>query len=206
MNNKTINQLRHFAYRFYRYQLDDSLASLEPHTQATVADLANALTDEDSDVRLLSLQICGRLGEKAEAALPAMTEALADERRLVRIAALEPVAMFGSKAIALPCLLAKDGRVLCQVANLAGVVARGQTRITLRTPRPRVFQPLLAVFSAPAPSHGSRRALRPRISARAIPGHRGTCRPGRTTRRTSTPRRGLRWPTPDRFDRARSPA
>lgn len=93
-----IDQLRHFAERYYRYQLVDALTSLEPHTEATIAALGDALSFEDSDVRLLAIQILGELGEKAEAALPAMIEALADESRLVRIAALEPVALFGIKA------------------------------------------------------------------------------------------------------------
>jgi len=93
-----IDKLRHFAFRYYRYQLEDAVASLEPHSSATVNGLVDALSFEDSDVRLLAIQTLGELGEKAEAALPAMIRSLADERRLVRIAALEPVASFGEMA------------------------------------------------------------------------------------------------------------
>lgn len=61
-----IDQLRHFAARDYRYQLGDALASLEPHTDATVAGLADALTDEDSDVRLLASRLLKELNSQAE--------------------------------------------------------------------------------------------------------------------------------------------
>lgn len=103
--NTVIEQLRHFAPLEYRYQLDDVLTLLWPHTEATVICLADALSDEDSDVRLLSVQILGLMETKAHPALPAMIRALDDKCRIVRIAALEPVASFGTQAIdAIPIL------------------------------------------------------------------------------------------------------
>lgn len=97
-NTIVIDRLRHFSTLSYRYQLEDAFASLQPHTEATVICLADALSDEDSGVRLLAIQILGEFGAKAEAALLAMIRALNDGNRLVRISALEPVAMFGTKA------------------------------------------------------------------------------------------------------------
>ncbi|MCR9210883.1 MAG: HEAT repeat domain-containing protein [bacterium] len=106
MDHRAItDQLRHFASLNYRYQLEDTLASLEPHSEATVICLADALSDEGSDVRLLTIKILGLLGTKAQLALSAMIRALDDGCRIVRIAALEPVASFGTKAIdAIPIL------------------------------------------------------------------------------------------------------
>ncbi len=102
-----IGRLRHYAQFEYRYQLEDALASLWPHTSTTAAAaaLSKALSDDDSDVRLLAIEILSKLGTKAESALPAMIRALNDEHRLVRIAAVEPVAAFGLKVIdAIPIL------------------------------------------------------------------------------------------------------
>ena len=48
--------------------------------------------------------------------------------------------------IRLPRLLAKHGRVLDQVANLAGMVAGGQSRILLQTPATPVFRPFFEYF------------------------------------------------------------
>ena len=93
-----IDRLRHFAPLDYRYRLEDALASLEPLTDTTIGRLADALSDEDSSVRLLAIQILGELGTQAEPALPTMIRALNDGHRLVRIAALEPVAMFETEA------------------------------------------------------------------------------------------------------------
>jgi HEAT repeat protein len=62
----TIDQLRHFAPLDYRYQLEDALASLEPHTKATFAGLTEALSDENPEVRFLATQILDELDSEAE--------------------------------------------------------------------------------------------------------------------------------------------
>lgn len=64
--NKIIDRLRHFAPRDYRYQLEDALASLEPHTDATIAGLADALSDDDSEVRLLADRLLEELKPQPE--------------------------------------------------------------------------------------------------------------------------------------------
>lgn len=62
-----IEQLRHFAPLNYRYQIEDALASLRPHTEATFAGLTEALRDEDPDVRFLATQILDELDSEVEA-------------------------------------------------------------------------------------------------------------------------------------------
>ena len=93
-----------FAKRHAPDRLDDALKSLAPH-EHIVAALAEALSEEDDQVRLLAVEILRELGPKAELVLPAMIRALEDEDRIVRMAALEPVASFGRKAVgAVPVL------------------------------------------------------------------------------------------------------
>lgn len=53
----TFDVLRHFASLDYRYQLEDTLAQLEPITEAVMADLKQASRDADSEVRCLALRI-----------------------------------------------------------------------------------------------------------------------------------------------------
>jgi hypothetical protein len=103
--NDIIDLLRHFATRHDPDRLGDVLNSLAPHDESVVAALAEALTDEDDEVRLLAVEILRELGPKAEPVLPTMIRALEDENRIVRIASLEPVAAFGEKAMdAVPIL------------------------------------------------------------------------------------------------------
>lgn len=103
-NIEIIDLLRQFSTRHDPDRLDDALESLAPH-EHIVAALAEALTDEDAEVRLLAVEFLRELGPKAEPVLPAMIRALDDEDRIVRIAALEPVAAFGVKAqAAIPIL------------------------------------------------------------------------------------------------------
>jgi HEAT repeat protein len=100
-----IDLLRQFATRHDPDRLDDAVASLAPHDESVVAALAESLSDEDAEVRLLSVEILRELGSKAEPALPAMIRVLEDEDRIVRIASLEPVAAFGERAkAAIPIL------------------------------------------------------------------------------------------------------
>lgn len=105
INSGIIHLLRQISKRHDPDRLHDVLESLAPHDETVVAALAEALTDEDDEVRLLAVEILRELGPKAEPVLPAMIRALEDEDRIVRIASLEPVAAFGEKAIdAVPIL------------------------------------------------------------------------------------------------------
>jgi HEAT repeat protein len=104
-HNDIIDLLRRFSTRHDPDRLDDAVASLAPHDETIVAALAEALTDDDAEVRLLAVEVLRELGPKAEAVLPAVIRALEDSDRIVRIASLEPVAAFGEKAMdAVPIL------------------------------------------------------------------------------------------------------
>lgn len=97
-NTEINDRLRQISKRHDPDRLDDALRSLAPHDECVVSAVAEALSDDDAEFRLLSVEILRELGIEAEAALPAMIQALEDEDRIVRIAALEPVAAFGAKA------------------------------------------------------------------------------------------------------------
>ncbi len=93
-----IDLLRQFAARHDPDRLDDALTALAPHDEPMVSVLAEALSNDDEEVRLLAVEMLRELGPKSEAALPAMIRALEDKDRILRIASLPPVAAFGKRA------------------------------------------------------------------------------------------------------------
>ena len=100
MDDKTeiIDRLRQISKRHDPDRLDDALEWLAPHDESVIGTVAEVLSDEDDEIRLLAVEILGELGPNAEPVLPAMIGALEDKDRIVRVAALQHVAAFGERA------------------------------------------------------------------------------------------------------------
>lgn len=89
-----------FAIRHDPWRVEDAVDAMSVFPANHIAALAEALTDQDDELRLLAVEVLYSLGQKAEPALSALIESLDDEDRIVRVAVVAPVAAFGHKAAA----------------------------------------------------------------------------------------------------------
>lgn len=100
-----IDLLRSFAIRHYPQRVCDFHDALTVFDGDHIVSLAQALADQDDEVRLLAVEVLYSIGQKAEPALHALIDTLNDPDRIVRVAAVAPVVNFGHKAIeAVPIL------------------------------------------------------------------------------------------------------
>ena len=98
--------LRTYTGWNHQNYLEELLGALQFFGDETVSALADALTDPNTDLRILALKVLEYFEGDTEAALSAMIRALEDPQRIVRIAAVGPVAAFGEKAkSAVPILM-----------------------------------------------------------------------------------------------------
>jgi HEAT repeat protein len=84
---------------------DQALEQLADHGEALIPGLVAALDDQDTEVRLLAVELLNAAGSWAEAAVPALVKKVTDPDRLVRVAAASALVRFGPNAVAAVPLL-----------------------------------------------------------------------------------------------------
>ncbi len=99
-----ISVLRHHLWLWSPEREQKTISQLQALGLLKSSSLINALSNEDPNIRLFTIDILSEL-DPIQSSLPALINALKDPDRIVRISAVEPVARFGREAkAAIPVL------------------------------------------------------------------------------------------------------
>lgn len=83
-----------------RVPADIALAQLEHFGNRLIPGLVACLNDDDTEVKLLAIELLGESQPRSDEAVPALIERLKDENKLVQIAAAYNLSHFGPVAAA----------------------------------------------------------------------------------------------------------